>query len=166
VKVREIMTTSVKTIPSDATLAEAGRLMAAAACGFLPVVDGKDKVVGVITDRNICIAVTEADRRSSEMPVRDGMSARVHACGPEDDIARALSTMQFRLVRRLPVIDDRGKLVGVVSIDDVVANAAPASGSGPVAVTYGEAFTALRTVSAVRPRPRYRAPGTTPGAER
>jgi CBS domain-containing protein len=156
VKVREIMTTSVKTIPSGATLAEAGRTMAAAACGFLPVVDGNDKVVGVITDRNICIAVTEADRRASEMSVRDWMSARVHACGPEDDLGRALSTMQFRLVRRLPVIDDRGQLVGVVSIDDVVANAAPASASAAVAVTYGEAFTALRIVSAVRPRPRYR----------
>jgi len=156
-KVRQIMEAAVHSAPSDATLAEAGRRMARNECGFLPVVDAQGKVIGVITDRDICVAVTGADRRPSDMTVRGAMSSRVYACGPDDDLGRALSTMQLRLVRRLPVIDDRRTLVGILSIDDVVAHAAPASAVEPVAVTYGEAFTALRAVSEVRVRPARRA---------
>jgi CBS domain-containing protein len=148
-KVRAVMNTPAQTVSAESSLAEAGRRMAKDECGVLPVVDSKGKVVGVLTDRDVCVALATKNRRASDIPANEAMSPRVYACGPGDDVQRALETMRYRLIRRLPVVDDAGKLVGILSIDDIVIHAGPASAT-PEGVTYGEAFRTMRAVCGTR----------------
>jgi predicted transcriptional regulator len=74
----------------------------------------------VITDRDICLAVTGGDRRAAEIRVEEVMSKPAHTCRPSDDVRQALAIMRERRVRRLPVVGERGELVGLLSLDDVV----------------------------------------------
>lgn len=121
-KVRDLMRREPLVCKPGSHLAGVGRTMAQTGSGFLPVVGDRDRVVGVITDRDLALAVATLDRKPSEIEVRSVMSGEVHACGPDDDIGEALRIMRERKVRRLPVLDSRG-LVGILSLDDVVLEA-------------------------------------------
>jgi len=81
--------------------------------------------MGVITDRDICVALGTRGKPSGEVLVRDVMSKNVFSCAPDDDIHMALRTMREGRVRRLPVVAKSGELVGVVSIDDIVLHTDP-----------------------------------------
>lgn len=118
--VRAVMNSRVKSCGLNATLAEAARVMADNDCGALPIVNEDKKVLGMITDRDICLAMANASRLPSEIPVGHVMSTKVYACGPDEPVASALRTMQTRKVRRLPVTDGDGKLIGILSMDDIV----------------------------------------------
>jgi len=122
-KVRDVMTKEAVFCRLDAPLSEAAELMWTKGCGFLPVVGEGGNVIGVITDRDIGIAFGTRDQRPSELLAKDVMSARLFTCTSEDSIPCALSTMRMEVLRRLPVIDGEGNLVGVLSIDDVVLRA-------------------------------------------
>jgi CBS domain-containing protein len=89
-------------------------------CGFLPVVDTHGAVVGVVTDRDVCIAVADTHRPVNRISAREAMSAPVFSCFPDENLKAVLVTMGSRHVRRLPVIDKHGRLAGVLSMDDVV----------------------------------------------
>jgi CBS domain-containing protein len=102
------------------TTVEAGRLMAEVGAGVLPVVDEDGRVVGIVTDRDICCALTETDRRPSAVPVTEVMHYPVQSCASTDDILAALHTMQRYKVRRLPVVEEGGRLEGLLTLDDVV----------------------------------------------
>jgi CBS domain-containing protein len=117
-KVREIMTAQPKTASPSTTLDAAAQLFWGADCGILPVVDG-GKLVGVVTDRDMCIALATRNKRASELTVGDVASGTLWTCGADDDIHVALDTMTTRRVRRLPVTQD-GALVGVISMNDLV----------------------------------------------
>lgn len=119
-KVRDIMTRAPAFCHPDSNLAAAAEKMWAHDCGFLPVVDEALSVVGVITDRDICIALGTKDRRASSILVREVMSDKVYLCVPEDDIHSALKVLERGRVRRLPVVNRDGKLMGVLSMDDLV----------------------------------------------
>jgi CBS domain-containing protein len=149
-KVRAVMNKPVKTVNAESSLAAAGKIMSENDCGVLPVVDANDQVIGVLTDRDVCLALTSKNRLASEVPVDETMSPRVFACGPDDEVQAALETMQNRLVRRLPVLDDARRLVGIVSIDDIVIHAGPATAKPPTEVTYGEAFSTLKAICGTR----------------
>jgi len=84
------------------------------------------KIVGVVTDRDICIALGTRNRVAGDITVREVMSDRLFACSPDDDVHVALRTMQEGGVRRLPVIVENGTLVGVISMDDLLLRAEPA----------------------------------------
>lgn len=121
-KVRDIMKHEPCVTTPGSTLAEVGRIMADAGCGFLPVRGHGQHVVGVLTDRDVALAVTTRGELAAEIEVRDVMSAPVHACSPDDDIRDALGLMREHRVRRLPVVSD-GRLEGILSLDDVVLEA-------------------------------------------
>jgi CBS domain-containing protein len=87
-------------------------------CGVLPVVDDGE-LVGIVTDRDMFIAVGTRDVRATHVRVGAVATRRVSTCGPEDDVEAALAIMKGAAVRRLPVLDDRGRLVGIVSINDI-----------------------------------------------
>jgi CBS domain-containing protein len=89
----------------------------------LPVVGDEERVVGVITDRDLCLAVATRDRRPSEIQVRQAISGEVFTCGEDDEVLAALDTMRRRGVRRLPVLDRFERLVGLLSLDDLFAEA-------------------------------------------
>src|SRR5512132_4265036 len=108
--VQAVMTRNVKFAGSNATLADAARVMAENNVGIVPIVDTDKKVLGMITDRDICLAMATATRLPSQISVEKAMSRRVFACSADDDLDSALRTMQNKKVRRLPVLDGDGKL--------------------------------------------------------
>jgi CBS domain-containing protein len=129
-KVKEIMTSDVKCCSPDTNLAAAAKIMWEGDCGSVPVVDDRGKVVGMITDRDICIAAATRPRTEGEIPVRDVISTTLHTCAPGDDVRSAMKTMKARQVRRLPVVGQDGRLNGIVTIHDIAVQANPEKGSG------------------------------------
>lgn len=122
-KVRDIMTTGAQTCGPDTSLPQAVRVMRETRCGFLPVVDWRSSVAGVVTDRDICMMLVNSARKPLNIAVREVMETDVHTCQPDDDIQAALGVMKRHRIRRLPVVSSHGTLVGVLSFDDVVLRA-------------------------------------------
>jgi CBS domain-containing protein len=122
-KVQDIMTRNVKSCHPESSLAQVAALMWDYDFGVLPVVDDKERVMGLITDRDIAIAAATKGRLATEIAVGEVMSGNVYACAVDEDIKSALKTMRREKVRRLPVIDNDGKLAGILSINDVVLRA-------------------------------------------
>ena len=118
-KVKELMTTDVKRCSPETNLAAAARIMWEGDCGAVPVTDERDRVIGVITDRDICIAAATRPRTEGEIPVKEVISRALYTCAPGDDVRAALETMKTRKIRRLPVVDPGGRLIGIVSIHDI-----------------------------------------------
>jgi FOG: CBS domain len=145
-KVKEIMTPDAKACAETANLAKAAELMSHNNCGILPVVTAGGKVVGLITDRDICVAAAKNNQSLASMRVEEVITGNVHACCPEDDIQAALRTMRENKVRRLPVIDAEGMLSGILSMDDVLLNAEEVTGRTATELSYGDA---VRTYKAI-----------------
>jgi CBS domain-containing protein len=118
-KVKELMTTDVKRCSLETNLAAAASIMWEGDCGAVPVTDERDHVVGIITDRDICIAAATRPRTEGEIPVKDVISGALYTCAPGDDVRAVLDTMKARKIRRLPVVEQGGRLVGIVSIHDI-----------------------------------------------
>jgi CBS domain-containing protein len=119
-RVKEIMTKSPVYCSGDTNLAAAAEIMWNRNCGFLPVVGPEQKVIGVITDRDMTIAMATRNRLPGEIPVREVCSGVAYSCRADDDIRTALAAMAAKKVRRLPVVDAAGKLTGILSSDDIV----------------------------------------------
>jgi len=122
-KVREVMTTDVVCCSPETTLAQATTFMEKKHCGFLPVVGEGGNVIGVLTDRDISIALGTRNERPSNIRVWDATSKKLFTCTATDDVHSALKTLHAAKIRRLPVIDREGALIGVLSIDDIVKKA-------------------------------------------
>jgi CBS domain-containing protein len=121
--VRRLMAAPAWTCTPDDSLEHAARLMWENDCGSLPVVGSDGRAIAMLTDRDVCMAAYTKGVRLAELDVASAMSATLHACGPEDDVADALATMSARQVRRLPVIDDAGRPLGVLSLVDAAREA-------------------------------------------
>lgn len=126
-KVQDVMVKDVKFCSPNTNLAAAAEMLWTDCCGTLPVVDDRGNVIGIITDRDMCIAIGTRDVKPSSTTVRDVSLPKLFACAPDDDIHAALQTMAAQKIRRLPVIDKRGTLKGILSIDDVVLHAVKTS---------------------------------------
>src|SRR5512138_1259915 len=120
------MSRSVRTCRPETSLAEAARTMKEVPCGFLPVLDVEGRLTGVITDRDICMAVARIDRAAREIRVAEAMTADPLTCSTDEDVLVAVHRMQQGHVHRLPVLSRRGDLGGVLSIDDVIDRAGEA----------------------------------------
>jgi CBS domain-containing protein len=145
-KVKEIMTPNTKACTPGNNLAEAAGLMWEKDCGILPVVTEAGEVVGLITDRDICMAATLKSRNLSDIAVEDVISGTVFACKPEDDIHVALNTMRENKVRRLPVVAADGKLEGILSMNDVVLKAEAASGKKAPELSFGDVVNTYKSI--------------------
>lgn len=119
-RVREIMTTDVRSCRADRTLVCAATSMLRGDCRFLPVIDGQGRPIAVITDGDICEIGTTNHRPLRDILVSEAMSREIFTCHPEDGIGQVLETMKQRRVRHLPVVDAEGRLTGVVSLTDVI----------------------------------------------
>lgn len=148
-KVQDIMTANVASCSPESDLGAAATIMWERDCGSVPVVDGERKVVGMITDRDICMAVATRNRLASEIKVGEVISGRVYACSPDDSIKEALETMQSAQLRRLPVVDDDGVLHGVLSINDVVLHSR--KGQSKKHVSHRDVMATLKVLSEHRP---------------
>jgi CBS domain-containing protein len=123
-KVRELMTAEVWSCRPPDTLNDVARTMWDEDVGSVPVVDTKRHVVGFVTDRDVAMACYLQGKLLSEIHVVDVMSRQVVACGAEDTVEFAERTMDSHHLRRLPVIDDDGRLVGLISRTDLARLAA------------------------------------------
>lgn len=149
-KVREIMTGPVQYCGPDTNLTAAAKMMWDSDCGILPVVNRDGKVISMITDRDICMAVVTKGRLASDIPVWEASSSRLYACSPSDDIKVALDTMQRGQVRRLPVVDEDGALCGVLTMNDLVLNAEEAKGKKVPDLSCEDVLRALKAISSHR----------------
>lgn len=134
-KVKDVMTPHAKTIWLTESLADAARTMWENDCGVLPIVKDQ-KVVGMITDRDICMAAAMRKGNPSGISVEEVMTGQVYAVNPDDDIERALQTMQEHQIRRLPVINPEGELEGILSMNDIVLNAKAPDGTAGDSIDY------------------------------
>jgi len=118
-RVRDVMVRNVKFCSPEANLAAVAEKFWKDGCGTLPVVEDR-RVLGIITDRDICIALGTRNQKAAEVLVKDVALPKLFYCSPEDDIHAALKTMSAQKVRRLPVIDTNGALQGILCLDDIV----------------------------------------------
>jgi len=118
-RVDELMTSKPATCARDASCAEAARIMWDCDCGSVPVVDPGGRAVGIVTDRDICMAAMFHGSPLTSISIAEVMSGNLYTCHAENDVREAERLMQQRQVRRLPVINDAGTLVGILSLSDV-----------------------------------------------
>jgi len=122
-KVRDVMVGTPMWCGLETNLGAAVEKLWNQNCGILPIANGQQKVVGVVTDRDICIALGTRNRLPGEITVGEVTTGKLYSCKPDDDIRTALQTMGEMKVRRLPVVNAAGKLEGILSMDDVVFHA-------------------------------------------
>lgn len=111
-KVHDIMTRDAVSCQTDMNLSSAARVMLKSRVGTLPVVNSR----GLVTDRDIAMATGTRQRHASDIAVHEAMSSRVRACLAYDDVTTALRLMEQARVRRLPVLDPIGHLVGILRL--------------------------------------------------
>ena len=121
-RIAEVMTTDVEVIDSNAPLTEAAAKMKTLDVGLLPICDG-DKLKGTLTDRDITVRGIAEGFDPSDTKVSDIMSTDIAYCFEDEEIDKALSLMEDRQIRRLPVLDREKRLVGIVSLGDLAVHA-------------------------------------------
>ena len=120
-QVREVMTSNPKTCSSNALITEAARAMSSQDVGPIPVVDG-DRLVGLLTDRDIVVRVVAEGRDPQSTTVGEVASSDLATVSPDENLDRALQLLAERQVRRLPVVEGE-KLVGIVAQADIARHA-------------------------------------------
>jgi len=146
-KVHDVMTEEVKFCGPETNLAAAAAIMWENDCGALPIVADNGKALGLITDRDIAIALGTRNTQAAEISVKEVISGQLFAASPEDDIHAALKLMRKEKVHRLAVINAQGKLEGILSLNDVALHAAHANGKGTPALNYEDVVSTLKAVS-------------------
>jgi CBS domain-containing protein len=147
-KVRDVMVGTPAYCAKDTNLGVVVEIMWTRNCGFLPVVDGEMKLSGVITDRDICVALGTRNRLPGQITVGDISSGKIYSCKANDDIHAALATMSAQKVHRLPVVDAEGKLQAILSLDDVILHAQSRKTSNPLDLSFEDVVDTLQYVSA------------------
>lgn len=145
-KAGDIMTSAVAFCRPETNLADAAATMWEHNCGALPVVNEHSHVTGMITDRDICIALATRNRLASELTAGEVSSRRSYTCNPDENIRGVLATMRDHKVHRVPVVHHDGTLAGIISIDDIIFSAKEKKGSD---ITYTDV---IETQKAIAPR--------------
>lgn len=130
-KVRDIMTQPPQTCHVYTDLATASRRMKESGTGMLVVLGVHGRVEGVVTDRDLAMAISHPRHDLCRLPIARVMTPRVHTCREEDDVHAALAQMATTRVRRLPVVGDDGDLRAVLSVDDIILWAVQQGGISP-----------------------------------
>jgi CBS domain-containing protein len=152
-RVEALMTRSVATCRPEDTLDQVARTLWDGDCGCIPVVrddDGGVCVVGMITDRDVCMAAYTQGRALADIRVSSAMEREVRSCGPRDTVRQALKILETTRLRRLPVIDDHDHLVGLLSLADVAREGARERPRSAKEVTAEAIADALEAISAPR----------------
>lgn len=149
-KVQQVMSSPVKSCRVSDTLDCAAAILWDHDCGCVPVIDDSGKAVGMVTDRDICMAAYTQGKALRDIRVASAMSRQVWTCHPDDPIATAEHVFQARQVRRLPVIDGGGRVVGVLSLNDLARQAATERSKNRREVTDAEVGTVLAAIGVPR----------------
>jgi CBS domain-containing protein len=121
--VSEIMTTNVATAEPDTTLEEIASMMKDENVGAIPIVDDEE-LIGIVTDRDIVVRCVAEGKDPAEVEVEEILTEDLETIAPDDDVREAAQIMQRKQIRRLPVCDDDGKLVGMVALGDIAVKEA------------------------------------------
>jgi CBS domain-containing protein len=152
-KVEQLMTRNVESCRPSDCLNRPAQVMWEHDCGIVPVVsdgDGSGRVVGMLTDRDICMAAYTQGRPLQEIPVASAMAQDICSCRPSDAIAVALKVMETNQIRRLPVVDQDDRLVGIISLADIAREAQHEHGVKRAEISDLAIAKALETISASR----------------
>ena len=122
-QIRQLMTVRPRTVKVGDTIVEAAKVMRGEDSGIAPIVDG-DRLVGVLTDRDIVTRVIAAERDPKLVKVEEIASLNLVTVDPDQGLEEALRLMAQHQIRRLPVVEEDGKLIGIVAHADVVRHAA------------------------------------------
>ncbi len=128
-KVHEIMTREISVCYPGEALSDIAQILWDDDLGCLPVLDEKEMVVGMITDRDICMAAFTQGRRLNDIEVSTAMSQNLFACKPDDSLVAANKIMKENKVKRLPVINQRSQLVGMITLNDLAQEACRKDGN-------------------------------------
>jgi CBS domain-containing protein len=137
-RIREVMKQNPHRAVVHDTCRSVARKMRDENIGFLPVCDSAGRVIGTITDRDLALRIV-AEGMQFDLPVSDVMSREVVACYPDDDLARAEQVMSASHKSRLVVLDDAGRLAGVLSLSDIATHDAANAGATVARVAEREA---------------------------
>jgi CBS domain-containing protein len=118
-KVQSIMTQPPQTCPWRMTLASASRRMREKGCGTLLALDHHGRLAGIVTDRDLALAIGLGEDPRT-VTVEQVMTREVHTCLAGDDLQLALAIMAQHRIRRVPVLDHHGDVLGLISIDDII----------------------------------------------
>ena len=124
-KAHEIMSPNPTSVTPDTSLVDAARLMKDENIGVIPVVDSLDsrRLIGVVTDRDIAVRAVAEGRDGSTTSVGHIMTADVRTSGPDDSVNDVMALMGREQIRRVPIVDERGALVGIIAQADIVLEA-------------------------------------------
>lgn len=131
-KVEQLMTREIAVCKANETLNCAARLMWERDCGFIPVIEsnGDGALVGAITDRDIAMATYLQGKPPLAIPLSRVVSRKPICCHVGDDLARAEALMRANQVRRLPVVDGSGHVIGILSLNDIAREVQREKGAG------------------------------------
>jgi len=152
-RVEDLMTRKVEWCRPEASLEQAARLMWDHDCGCVPVCSGEgvNKVVGMITDRDVCMSAMFQGKSLRDLRVSDAMSKSIATCRSTDTLAQAEKTMQSGRIRRLPVLDKNEVLVGMISLADLAREAAREQTRPQKEITETEVGDTLATICQAPP---------------
>jgi len=145
-RLKEIMLEDTKTCRSNQNLLDAARLMRQVNCGVVPIIDENKKVLGMLTDRDICLCVADKDQKLSDIRISEAMTPKAYSCHPNDSIDDALETMRQHQIRRVPIVDDKGVLQGIVTMDDIICKAAKKLDATEARRSYEEVVDTLQNI--------------------
>ena len=124
-KIKHLMTKDPTCcVPSD-TAQRAAKIMREEDTGVVPIIENEHsrKVIGIVTDRDLCMNVVAEGRDSRTTQVHESMTTTVVSCSPQDSVDKATELMRENQIRRIPVVDEQHQLVGIVAMADIVGRA-------------------------------------------
>ena len=150
--VGDVMTREVQCCGPDTNLAVAAKMMWDSDCGVVPIVNVEGRVMGMITDRDICMAAATKTRAPASITAWETSSGKAITCRPDDNIRAALDLMERGKVRRLPVVDEDGMLQGMLSMNDLVLAAGEHRGRSAPEVSVDDVMHTLKAICGHRIR--------------
>jgi CBS domain-containing protein len=155
--VQDFMTTRVHRCMPDDSLADAAQLMWQHDFGCVPVCtsigNGSEHLVGILTDRDICMCALFQGKPLGELRVKQAMTTRLRCCGPDDTLEYAQKLMSDGQIRRLPVVNAERRLVGLVSLADLARGAATLGANFTLAQKEAEKQQVFSILAAISGRP-------------
>jgi CBS domain-containing protein len=155
--VTELMSTNAQSCSTSDTLQRAAQLMWENDCGVVPVLDGDGRLVGMLTDRDICMAAYTRGQPLSQIPVTTAMAKQVHGVSASDSVEAAEALMRRAQVHRVPVLDGDGRLKGILSVSDLLHHAHRGAGRKTDGLSDHSIVETMAVICAPRP-------STTPAA--
>lgn len=119
-KVKDVMKTDVGFCSAEDNLMKAAEIMLHRDCGVVPIVDENKQLIGMLTDRDLTLAVVARNRKASDIKTKEIIKGEAISCTPEDKLEDALRKMRKHQIKRLAAVGENGELLGILSITDIL----------------------------------------------